>query len=129
MADGAAGRGRDDERQRPRPERRGEGASGRVERALRERRLGAGDVRDQWIEPGPLLRRVDAGDGLRARRVAAEPIDRFGREGDESAVVQQFGRASEAGGVGGKALGVSTRRHERSPRAGRGKGRKVGAPA
>jgi hypothetical protein len=43
------------------------------------------DVDDQGVEGGPGLDFENAGDGARVERVRAQPIDGFGREGDEAA--------------------------------------------
>src|SRR5215207_3407600 len=114
IANRAARRGGNDKRQRSGPERCRQRARAVIEYALRQSRLKAGNVRNQRVEPGPLLCGINTGNGSRARRVGSEPVHGFGREGDESAVAQELGRAVEASGIGRETLGASGRTHIRS---------------
>ena len=85
-ATGHVGGFRKDERQRPRPERRGERRCGiGIETHQRLRRLHFGHVGDQRIEGRPAFGLVEPRDRLAIGRVRAEPINRFGRECDQAA--------------------------------------------
>ena len=59
----------------------------------RRARAGVGHVRDQRIERGPALGRIEPGDRLAVGRVGAEPIDGLGRKRDEPAGRQHAGGA------------------------------------
>ena len=96
-----AGRcGRHDEGQRARPEGFREPPRGGVEQALGLGGLEARHMGDERVEARALLGLVDARHGFGPRRVGAEAVDGLGREGDEPAVAQEFGRAREPGLVG-----------------------------
>ncbi len=59
------------------------------------------DMDDQRVEAWPALSREDLGDGAFVGRIAAEPVDGLGREGDEPAGAQQRGGAGDRPGGGG----------------------------
>ena len=99
FANRPARRGGRDDRQRPRPEGRGE-----TQRQLRQNRLATrgfeiGDMRDQRIERGAVFGVVDPGDRPGLRRVGAEAIDGLGRKGDQPALAQDRRGASNRRGV------------------------------
>jgi len=47
-------------------------------------------MHDQRVKPRPVLNREDLGDGAFVGRIAAEPVDGLGREGNEPAGPQQL---------------------------------------
>ena len=49
------------------------------------------EMHDQWIEAGPALRSVDAGDRRVAGRIARKPVDGFRWKGDKLPRLQQRG--------------------------------------
>ena len=89
------------EGQRPRPESRGRPASTTVENGEGLGLGQRGDMDDQRVEARPALSRENLGDGALVGRIAAEPIDGLGREGDEPAGAQQRGGAGDRPGGGG----------------------------
>src|SRR6185437_16693954 len=61
-----------------------------------------GEMADQRVEARPPLGREDRGDGTVVGGVAAQPVDRLGRKGDERAASQQPCRLGDVLGSGGK---------------------------
>ena len=57
-------------------------------------------MNDQRIELGPLLGLVDSGHGVILPRVGAQPVDRFGGEGDKTALRQDLRGAGQVLGAG-----------------------------
>ena len=90
----AAGRLRQHQRQRPRPERLRKQDGLRVETRDPLRRFEVADMGDQRIERGPALGLIQPRNRRRIGGVGAEPIDRLGRERDQPAVRRQ--RAASA---------------------------------
>jgi hypothetical protein len=60
-----------------------------------------GDVHDHRMILRPSLDREDAPHRTDVGGVGAEPVDRFGRERDESPLAQQCGCARDRRGIGG----------------------------
>jgi len=58
-------------------------------------------MHDQRVEARSALRREDLGDGSFVGRIAAEPVDGLGREGDKPAGAQQCRGARDRPGGGG----------------------------
>ena len=76
---------REHERERPRPECGGKFFGGGGERAHAPRRGHIRDMGNQWIERGAALGRIEPCHGLAVAGIGAEPVDGFGRKGDEAA--------------------------------------------
>ena len=100
----AAGRQRQHQGQRSRPERGRQPLGGRVEAPKRPGGGDIGHVGDQGIERRPPLGGVEPGHRLAVAGVGAEPIDGLGREGD-----QPPGRKAGRGRPDGLGIGPSTR--------------------
>ena len=103
--DTAAARLRQHQRQRPRPERRGEPRRIGVEARQRRRGGTIGDVGDQRIEGRPALGFIEAGDGEGVGRIGAEAVNRLRRERHEAAALQAAHRIADRGGVGSRHAG------------------------
>ena len=91
---------RQNQRQWPRPERRGEPLRGGVEPSQFARRRGARHMRDQGIEGGAAFGGIKPCNRLAVAGVGAEPVDGLGRERDQPAGGQYargFGNAGIAG--------------------------------
>jgi hypothetical protein len=86
---------RQNQRQWPRPERRGQPPS-IVDIGQFRRRLEIGDVNDQRIEIGPPLRPKDRRHRLRAVGAGRQAIDGLGRHRDQPASAQDLGRERNA---------------------------------
>ena len=61
-------------------------------------------MHDQGIEARPPLGLEDPRHRDVGARIAAQPVDRFGREGDKLTVSQQAGGAGKARIIGGEAV-------------------------
>ena len=82
-----------------RPESGGQMAGLGGEVALAEGNIRGRAMGDQGIEGGPALGGIEPGDGVRIRRISREPVNRFGRHGDETAFLQDRGSLSDCGRV------------------------------
>ncbi len=91
---------RQHQRQRPRPERRGEPRRVGVELRELSRRGDIGHMRDQRIEGRPALGLIKPRHRRAIGGVGTEPIDRLGREGDEPAGRENAHRVAGRGGTG-----------------------------
>ena len=82
------------DRERPRPVEARERAGG-FGHAFRPEvdRVGVGDVHDEGMVRGTALRLVRGEHGVGVVGVGGEPVDRFGRDGDETAFFQNAGGA------------------------------------
>ena len=90
------------ESQRARPEPPGR-PPGTIVKDRKGLRLGQSrNMHDQRVETRSALRSEDLGDGAFVGRIAAEPVDGLGREGNEPAGCQQPGGAGDRPGVGGR---------------------------
>ena len=87
---GATGRKRQNQGQRPRPERLGELARKRIEHRMALRHCEVRHMRDQRIEARSALDLVDAGDRLRTGGIGRQPIDGLGRDRHRLGIFQHL---------------------------------------
>jgi len=84
---------RQDERQRPGPEARGQRLGAGIEARDTARRRHVGHVRDERIEPRPALGLVERRHGPRIRRIGRQAVNRLGRYDDQPAGPKRGDRA------------------------------------
>ena len=97
---------RQDQRQGPRPELRGNLAGAGVEKGKAFGHRQIADMHDQGVETRAALGLKNPGDGQIIGRIAAKPVNRLGRKGHQPAATQNLGCAGNALGGCGQALGA-----------------------
>ena len=96
---------RQNQGQRPGPERSGQRFGPRIEIGQRARRRNIGQMHDQRVEARSPLGLEDARHGKIRPRVAAKAVNRLGREGDKTAPPQKVCGLRKPVGQRGKTFG------------------------